>query len=128
MNPPAFWKSVEAWAGQNRPLLSALGTAASHAVLFGGVALAAYDFADAVPSLIFGALAVWFVKLYARAIHATQGLIDRLHAPEPDEVRAPGVLPGELVTIEGRIDCVQARGSRQLQTAAVRHALCGYSA
>ena len=94
MNPPAFWKSVETCADRNRPLLSALGTAASYAVLFGGVALAAYDFADAVLSLIFGALAVWLVKPYARAIRVTQRLIDRLHPPEPDKVLAPGVLPG----------------------------------
>jgi hypothetical protein len=103
MNPPAFWKSVETWADRNGPLLSALGTAASYAVLFGGVALAAYDFADGVLSLIFGALAVWFVKLYARAIRATQRLIDRLHPPEPGEVPAPGVLPGWTFAIHALI-------------------------
>ncbi|HXO86924.1 MAG TPA: hypothetical protein VN803_15485, partial [Gemmatimonadales bacterium] len=56
--------------------------------------LAAYDFADGVLSLLFGALAVWFVKLYARSIRATRRLIDRLHPPEPGEVLAPGMLPG----------------------------------
>ena len=103
MNPTAFWKSVETWADRNRPLLSALGIAASFAGLFGGVALAAYDFADAVLSLVFGALAVWFMKLYARSIRATQRLIDRLHPPQPDEVLAPGVLPGWAFAIHALI-------------------------
>lgn len=94
MSPTALWKSAEAWAGRNRPLLSALGTVFSFVILFGGVALAAYDFADAAPSLLCGALAVWFVKLYARGIRAMQRLIDGLRPPEPSETARPGKVPG----------------------------------
>ena len=106
MSPTVLWRSVEAWADRNWALLSALGIAASFAVLFGGVALAAYDFADAVLSLVFGALAVWFVKLYAPSIRAAQRLIDRLHPPEPGEVPAPGVLPGWAFAIHALIGLV----------------------
>ena len=106
MNPPAFWKSVETWADRNRLLLSALGIAASYAVLFGGIALAAYEFADALLSLVFGALVVWFVRLYARSIRAAQRLIDRLHPREPGEVLAPGVLPGWAFAIHVLIGVV----------------------
>ena len=124
MNPTAFWKSVESWADRNRPLLSALGIAASFAVLFGGVALAAYDFADAAPSLVFGALAVWFMKLYARSIRATQRLIDRLHPQEPGEILAPGVLPGWAFVIHALIGvalffAMIALGEAYTDTAAV---------
>ena len=103
MNPTAFRRSAESWAGRNRPLLSAVGSALSFAALFGGVALAAYDVADAVLSLVFGALAVWLVKPYARSIRATQRLIDRLHPREPGEALAPGVLPGWAFAIHALI-------------------------
>ena len=103
MSPTAFWKSVETWADRNRPLLSALGIAASFAVLFGGVALAAYDFADAVLSLVFGGIGVWFMKLFARGIRAMQRVIDRLHPPQPHEASAPGVLPGWAFAIHALI-------------------------
>ena len=96
MNPTAFWKSVETWAGRRWPLLSALGYALAFAILFGGVALAAYtsDFAGPVIALACGAVAVWLVKLYARLVRPVQRLIDRLHPPEPGEAATPGTVPG----------------------------------
>jgi hypothetical protein len=95
MSPTASWKSVERWADRNWSLLSALGVAVSFAVLFGGVALAAYtDFADGLTSLVCGAAAIWFTKLFAWCIRAMQRLIDRLHPPEPREAATPGKVPG----------------------------------
>jgi hypothetical protein len=96
MNPTALWKLVEAWAGRHWPLLSALGYALAFAVLFGGVALAAYTagFAGPVLSLAYGALAVWLVRFYARGIRAMQRLIDRLHPLGPGETATPGTVPG----------------------------------
>lgn len=96
MNPTALWKSVETWAGRHWPLLGAIGHALAFTALSGGVALAAYttDVAGSLMSLACGAVAVWFVKLYARSIRAMQRLIDRLHPPEPGEAAAAGTLPG----------------------------------
>ena len=101
MSPTALWKSIETYADRNGPVLSALGTAASFTALFGGVALAAYtaDFADGLTSLLCGALAIWFVKPYARLVRAMQRLIDRLHPPEPGDVAKPGAVPGWSVLV-----------------------------
>jgi hypothetical protein len=81
MNATALWKSIEAWAERHRALLGAFGHALAFAVLFGGVALAALTsgFTDTAESALIGALAILFVRLYARLIPRAQRLIDRLH-------------------------------------------------
>src|SRR5882724_8032209 len=86
----AMWKPIEEWAGRHRLLLGAFGHVLAFAVLFGGVALAAYtsDFADTIASALLGAAAIGFVKLYSRSIPAAQRLIDRLH-PEPNARAKP---------------------------------------
>src|SRR5436190_4217628 len=96
MSPTVLWKSLEAWAGRNWPLLSALGYALAFAIMIGGGALAAYtsDFAGPLMSLVCGGIVIWLVKLYARGIRAMQRLIDRLHPPESGETRAPAAVPG----------------------------------
>jgi|SRR5436190_5644368 len=101
MSPTVLWKSLEAWAGRNWPLLSALGYALAFAVMVGGVALAAYtsDFAGPLMSLVCGGIAIWLMKFYARGIRALQRLIERLHPPESGETRAPAAVPGWAVAI-----------------------------
>ena len=84
LNAIALRKSIEAWAKRHWALLGAFGHALAFAVLFGGVALAAYTsgFAGTAMSALCGAMAVLFVRHYVRLVPRAQRLIDRLQPPE----------------------------------------------
>ena len=95
-SPIAYLKSLQGWTEHNWPLLGAVRYAFAFAIMLGGLALAAYtaNFAGPLMSLAFGGIVIGLVKVYARAVRATQRVIDRLHPPERDEVAATGEVPG----------------------------------
>ena len=89
------WKPIEAWASQHWPVLTAAGYALVFAVVFGGVALAAYHSGfTATEAAVCAALAIFFIRVFARSIPSAQRLIDSLHPPAPDATRKAGRDPG----------------------------------
>ena len=84
LNATALRTSIEAWAERHSALLGACGHALAFAVLFGGVALAAYTsgFAGTAMSALCGVLAILFVRRYVRLVQRMQRLIDRLQPPD----------------------------------------------
>lgn len=84
LNATALRTSFKTWATRHWALLGAFGHALAFAVLFGGVALAAYTsgFAGTAMSALCGFLAVFFVRRYVRVVPRVQRLIDRLQPPE----------------------------------------------
>lgn len=84
------------------PLLSVLGFLLAFAVLFGGVALAAYDagFASGyVTAALCGAAALVFVRFFVRSMPAVQRLIDTLHPPGPHAPARPDEIPTWAVVL-----------------------------
>src|SRR2546423_661842 len=95
-----FSKPIEAWANRHWPALSVLGYLLAFAATFGGVALAAYHSGfSATAAVVCGALAILFIRSFARRIAAAQRLIDRLHPPAPDESARPDAIPGWAVAL-----------------------------
>ncbi len=94
------WKPIEAWAQRHRFVLSAAGYALALAVMFGGVALAAYHSGfTQTEAAVCSALAIFFIRFFARRIPAGQRLIDRLHPPEQDAPAKPDELPGWALAV-----------------------------
>ena len=94
------WKPFEAWTSQHWPMLSAAGYALAFAVVFGGVALAAYHsgFTE-TEAAVCGALMIFFIRFFARSVPRAQRLIDRLQPPEPDAPASPDEIPGWAVAV-----------------------------
>jgi hypothetical protein len=93
-------KPLAAWANRHRPALSAAGYALAFAVVFGGVALAAYHAGfSKTEAAVCGALALLFIRYFARSVPGAQRLIDRLQPPEQRAPAKPDGLPNWALAV-----------------------------
>ena len=91
-------ETIEAWTSQHWPAFSAAGYALAFAVVFGGVALAAYHSGfTATEAAVCAALAIFFIRVL-RAIHTQGAAADRppfirpsrIQPAKPDEITGLG--------------------------------------
>jgi hypothetical protein len=85
-----------AWRERHWAELRVVGYLLAFAILFGGVALAAYNsgFASGFgTAALCGAAAIYFIRIFVRSILAVQRLIGTLH-PESEELANPDEIPG----------------------------------
>lgn len=93
-------KPLEAWANRHWPALNAAGHALAFAVMFGGVALAAYHSGlTRTEAAVCGVLALLFIRYFARTVPRAQRLIDRLQPPERNEPIKPEALPNWALAV-----------------------------